>query len=55
MLKGEHMLVPLKAQDWKGEGQQKERGDDTQGRETDWDVANNIQKRVKYYDGRGCC
>lgn len=29
VLKDEHMLMPLKAQDWKGEEEQKERGDDT--------------------------
>lgn len=29
-------------------------GNDTQGRESAWEVANNIQKRVKYYDGRKC-
>jgi len=33
VLEDEQMLIPLKVQDWEGEGERKERGDVTQGRE----------------------
>lgn len=55
MRKDDHVLMPSKAHDWKREGEWKGRGNDTQGRESAWEAANNTGRRVKYWGGERMC